>query len=154
MFADPKKVGLRRLKRRLKAGASIAIAMAAGAFLACKGGASDPGASPSGPDARTGPDGRGAAGRSSGQSAPAPPSGSVSGGASDGGDGMGATAPADAETGEAIVVRDAGAPADAGAGGAMMVPSGKPAAGVKPRAPHVDKEEHRKGMPVRDNLLE
>ncbi|WP_438041756.1 hypothetical protein [Sorangium sp. So ce128] len=152
MFADPKKVGLRRLKRRLKAGASIAIAMAAGAFLACKGGASDPGASPSGPDARTGPDRRSAAGGSSGQSAPAPTSDSVSGGAADAGDGMGATAPADAEAGEAIVARDAGAPADAG--GAMMVPSGKPAAGVKPRAPHVDKEEHRKGMPVRDNLLE
>ncbi|WP_437798886.1 hypothetical protein [Sorangium sp. So ce693] len=154
MFADPKKVGLRRLKRRLKAGASIAIAMAAGAFLACKGGASDPGASPSGPDARTGPDRRGAAGGSSGQSAPAPTSGSVSGGASDAGEEMDATAPADGEAGQAILVRDAGAPAEAGAGGAMMVPSGKPDAGVKPRAPHVDKEEHRKGMPVRDNLLE
>ncbi|WP_437279771.1 hypothetical protein WME90_04215 [Sorangium sp. So ce375] len=154
MFADPKKVGLRRLKRRLKAGASIAIAMAAGVFLACKGGASDPGASPSGPDARTGPERKGAAGGSSGQGAPAPTSGAVSDGASDAGDDLDATAPADADAGQAILVRDADASADAGASGAMVVPSAKPSTGVKPRTPHVDKEEHRKGMPVRDNLLE
>lgn len=36
MFADPEKVRSRRWKRRLKAGASIVLAMAAGAFLACK----------------------------------------------------------------------------------------------------------------------
>jgi hypothetical protein len=37
MFADPKKVSRRRLARRLKATASLAIALVAGGFLACKG---------------------------------------------------------------------------------------------------------------------
>lgn len=36
MFADPKKVAKRRLARRIKATASLAIALVAGGFLACK----------------------------------------------------------------------------------------------------------------------
>jgi hypothetical protein len=36
MFADPKKVARRRLARRIKATASLAIALVAGGFLACK----------------------------------------------------------------------------------------------------------------------
>ncbi|MGZ3417728.1 MAG: hypothetical protein ACXVEF_11150 [Polyangiales bacterium] len=36
MFADPKKVSRRRLARRVKATASLAIALVAGGFLACK----------------------------------------------------------------------------------------------------------------------
>jgi hypothetical protein len=58
MFADPKKNASRRLKRQLKAGASIVLAMAAGAFLACQK-ESTPGASAGpnqgGPDAREPP---------------------------------------------------------------------------------------------------
>lgn len=36
MFADPKKVARRRLARRVKATASLALALVAGGFLACK----------------------------------------------------------------------------------------------------------------------
>ena len=101
MYADPKKVRLRRIKRRLKASASIVLATAAGVFLACQRRLADepvrpPEPSPMGPDARTGPE---------------PP------------DVPDATAPS----------VDASAPS-------------KDAA--------VDVDEHRKGMPVRDNLLE
>jgi len=128
MFADPKKVGIRRLKRRLKAGASIVIALCAGAFLACKGGAEDPGPSPSGPDARPGPDrARGSADAESGES-----QADDAGVSAD----AGATMPGDAGASDAMVVRDAAADA------------------ADARAPRVDKKEHRKGMPVRDNLLE
>ncbi|HRH00282.1 MAG TPA: hypothetical protein PLR99_28760, partial [Polyangiaceae bacterium] len=55
MFADPKKVVGRRLRRRVKAGVAVALAVVAGTFLACKGASEPPGASPFGPDARTGP---------------------------------------------------------------------------------------------------
>lgn len=128
MFADPKKVRARRLRRRLKAGASIALALVAGAFLACKGGGDPQGqqdASPTGP----GPDA--SRDRDSGvaptDAAPADIDASIDASSDDAGR-------ADAST--ALVVRDGGA--DAGAA----------------RAPRVDKREHRKGMPVRDNLLE
>jgi hypothetical protein len=151
MFADPKKVGIRRLKRRLKAGASIVIALAAGAFLACKGGEDDPGPSPSGPDARTGPDRSGAS------------SGSGSGSSSGSGSGSGNQTPTEATSGSAEVAPDAAtraptdagapAPADAGPSDAMLVRDAA-ADAADAHAPRVDKKEHRKGMPVRDNLLE
>lgn len=116
MFADPKKGAARRIKRRLKAGASILVAIAAGAFLACqRGGGGSVGQNPGGPDARSGPHERENQG-----------AGVEDGGAEDAGDGGGA----------ALVVRDAGA--DAGDAGKRKV----------------DRDEHRKGMPVRDNLLE
>ena len=63
MFADPEKTAARRLRRRLKAGLSIAVAVVAGTWLACKPGASNPGPSPQGPDARQGPAQRGAQSR-------------------------------------------------------------------------------------------
>jgi hypothetical protein len=123
MFADPNKVRVRRIKRQLKAGASILVALAAGAFLACKGERAPDAPSPYGPDARGGPGPRRQGG--SEQEDEAPP------------DAAAVASKEGGETGTALVVHDAApdAPRDA-------------------RAPHVDKNEHRKGMPVRDNLLE
>jgi hypothetical protein len=107
MYADPKKVRLRRLKRRLKASVSIVLATAAGVFLACQrratGGSEPVGPSPYGPDARTGP-----------------------------------------EAGEVEIP-----PADAGSIDDSPVPAPE-----RERDAAVDVDEHRKGMPVRDNLLE
>jgi hypothetical protein len=128
MFADPKKAELRRLKRRLKAGASIVLALAAGAFLACQKEEGGPvGANPGGPDARGGSDEPRL--RETTDAADAADAGQD---ANDAGD-------AAAEAGPS----DAGAEAGAGDAGAD---AGK---GLR-----VDKKEHRKGMPVRDNLLE
>lgn len=122
MFADPRKVAARRIRRRIKAGAAVALALVAGAFLACKGGGEAEPASPSGPDARPGPGARDADGG-------APDGASTAQGPRDAGDDAG-----DAGS-TALAVRDAGADAAA-------------------KAPRVDKREHRKGMPVRDNLVE
>lgn len=115
MYAKPEKVRARRAKRRLKAVASIAVALCAGAFLACvKKPEVDAGAS----DANAPRD-------------PAPFDGARE---------------ADAED-AAIVVTSADGGVDA-----------KPDALVKrqpgPRDAAVDVREHRKGMPVPDNLLE
>jgi hypothetical protein len=122
MFADPKKRRVRRLKRQLKASASIVIALAAGAFLACQKDAGGPtGQNPGGPDARSGKDPERDAG----------------------------TVVADA----GIVVTDPSSNAlDAGpASSAIVVHDDAQDAG---KGVHVDKKEHRSGMPVRDNLLE
>jgi hypothetical protein len=129
MFADPKKAELRRLKRRLKAGASIVLALAAGAFLACQKEEGGPvGTNPGGPDARGGSDEPRL--RDAADAAEA--------GQTEGARDAGA---ADAEAGPGDGGEDAEAgPGDAGAD------AGK---GLR-----VDKKEHRKGMPVRDNLLE
>jgi hypothetical protein len=107
--AADRKVRLRRLKRRLKAAASLVIASAAGAFLACtKGDKQRPPPAPNPMTHET-------------TNLPAPP-------------------------------RDAAA-ADAGSGALVVQPKDVAArdAGTKGA---VDKREHRKGMPVRDNLLE
>ena len=119
MFADPKKNAARRIKRRLKAGASILLALAAGAFLSCKGKKEPDTASPFGPDARSGP----------GVENEIKPSSSA------------ASTGSSSEPRDSGVAQSGSSTRDAGA-----------AAGA--RAPHVDKKEHRKGMPVRDNLLE
>ena len=94
---------LRRLKRRLKAGASLLLAAAAGTFLACvKRGDDRPAQAPN-PTTPEVPD------------RPAPP-------------------------------RDArGATPDAGALERRRPPK---------HEPKIDRTEHRKGMPVPDNLLE
>jgi hypothetical protein len=97
MFADGKRVATRRWKRRVKAAASIVVAVAAGTFLACQRGAELVKGAVIIPDA----------------SVPVPPE-----------EDAGVDAGIDAG-------RDAGA-SDAA----------------------VDVGEHRKGMPVRDNLLE
>jgi hypothetical protein len=98
MFADPKLVERRRRKRRLKAAASVLVALAAGTFLACQ---------------------RQLEKLSGTTEAPSPGVSEASG-----------DAPTDASR---------GAPEDA--------PRGAPDAAV-------DVKEHRKGMPVPDNLLE
>lgn len=139
MFADPKEVKNRRLRRRLKAGAAVALAMVAGAFLACKGEEKAPEPpSPSGPDARSGPGTKTAVAEDAGVDA-----------ANDTAD-MDAAADAEIDASsdapsDAIIVADASA--DGSAGLAVRKPSA-------PKKPLVDKREHRKGMPVRDNLLE
>jgi len=139
MFADPKKVDARRLRRRLKAGAAVALAMVAGAFLACKGESGQPEPpSPSGPDARSGPGSRVAddAGNAD-----------ATNNAADGGQDAAIDAENDAPN-DALAIRDGSADGSA----PLVVRDGGPSAPAK--APRVDKTEHRKGMPVRDNLLE
>jgi hypothetical protein len=127
MFADPTQSAARRLRRRIKAGASIAVALVAGAFLACRPGANNPGPSPSGPDARVGPE------RTGGSAPPPPPEPDA------------ATADAASESTDAL----ADARSDDGGRDASLARPTR-----APRAPQVDRHEHRNGMPVRDNLLE
>lgn len=130
MFADPSKSLARRLRRRLKAGVSIAVAIVAGTYLACRPGTTNPGPSPSGPDARVGPE------RTGGSAPPPPPPPEP--------DVEGVDASEDASADSAIV--------EAGADGSTR--DAALARRPHPRAPHVDRHEHRNGMPVRDNLLE
>lgn len=140
MFADPKEVKGRRLRRRLKAGAAVALAMVAGAFLACKGEEKAPEPpSPSGPDARSGPGTKTAVAEDAGFVDATNDTAEVDA-AADGDMDASSDAPSDA-----IVVTDASA--DGSTGLAVRKPSA-------PKKPLVDKREHRKGMPVRDNLLE
>ncbi|MFO0562192.1 MAG: hypothetical protein U0269_29525 [Polyangiales bacterium] len=127
MFADPKQTAARKLRRHMKAGVSIVVAVVAGAWLACRPTTTQPGPSPQGPDARTGPE------RSAGSAPPPPPEGD-------------ANERADAaETNALDVTTDSG---DASADRAIVQRR------HAPRAPSVDRHEHRNGMPVRDNLLE
>ncbi|MFO0616812.1 MAG: hypothetical protein U0414_29730 [Polyangiaceae bacterium] len=126
MFADPKKNDARRLRRRLKAGASIVMALCAGAFLAACGADAASPPSPSGPDARGGPP-RGSNKPSStpagsGSAAPSAP-----------------PAPSPAQPTSSVVPS---------ASSSAIVPAA-PSSG-----PAVDKNQHKKGMPVPDNLLE
>jgi hypothetical protein len=153
MFADPKKVDARRLRRRLKAGAAVALAMVAGAFLACKGDnnpAEPP--SPSGPDARSGPGSRVAedAGNADAMNTIAvdPTSQDAGNDASDDAHNDASDDAPDDAPNDALAVRDAAADG----AGALVVRPRSPA--TAPKTPRVDKTEHRKGMPVRDNLLE
>jgi len=109
-----RKVRLRRLKRRVKAAVSLAIAAAAGTYVACKGDQADRKQAPIPPNPTT----------DAVTHLPAPPDA-----APDAGIDAGIDAPADASTaldGPVDARRDGG----------------------------VDKTEHRKGMPVPDNLLE
>ena len=133
MFADPKKVPIRRFRRRVKAGAAVVLAMVAGAFLACKGTTDEQPASPMGPEARRGPGPQSADMDASVDAADANDAADAAMDASN-------DAPNDAldtahDGNTALTVRDASVDAAA-------------------KAPRVDKHEHRKGMPVRDNLLE
>ncbi len=92
----PSKATTRRLKRRLKAGLSIGIAVVAGTFLACKS-------------------------QFKGRDRPAP------------------IPPADAAPAKSSPPTDA-----------KLLDAGS----HRDAKPAVDKEQHRKGMPVPDNLLE
>lgn len=121
MYAKPEKVRARRAKRRLKAVASIAVALCAGVFLACV----------KKPDVDAG---------ASDANVPLDPTG-VDGAREAHGE-RDAT-----QEDAAMIVASADGSADA-----------KPDALVKrqpgPRDAAVDVREHRKGMPVPDNLLE
>jgi hypothetical protein len=125
MFAKGELVARRRLKRQLKAVASIAVALAAGTFLACQRGAEH---LKEMVDAARGAD----------KEAAVPDAGDAT-----------------TTTGEAQVT----APIDGGPDGAEAA-SDTGAADAGPhdaaaqKRPTVDMKEHRKGMPVRDNLLE
>ena len=115
MFSHPGLAKKRRTRRRLKAAASIMVAVAAGTFLACQRAVTS--LARAGGDASTAPD----------AGSPAPPPTASS----------------------RIEVRslDGGLVADARTDALVVRP---------PRASHsaVDVKEHRKGMPVPDNLLE
>lgn len=132
MPIDERELRMRRVKRTMKAGASIALALAAGAFLACQRVVvRNEAQSPMGPDARRGPP-------------PSPSADAVADVATV------ADAAADAAT-------DAGADTEDAQG--MVVASDAPGDIVvrsPPRGPrhHVDRDEHRRGLPVIDNLLE
>lgn len=110
MFVKSSDAKRRRLRRRMKAAASIAIALAAGTFLACQRGVEK---LQNAIDARAPDDA-------------APPNEPID-----------ANAPAPTVTSTALVRAQ-----DAGAGGKSI------------RDAAVDVNEHRKGMPVPDNLLE
>lgn len=118
---DPRKIAravrVRRIKRRLKAAASLAIAVAAGTYIACDAGVKQkhvPAPNPTTPETSNLP-----APRDAGADAATPADAAAD-----------AAADARADAGTALMRRDAGTDAK------------------------VDREEHRKGMPVRDNLLE
>jgi hypothetical protein len=117
VFAHPRLVRRRRVKRRLKAAASVLVALAAGTFLACQRHIEQLVA-----DAGGGP---------------------ASDGSSD--------APPDAPESVGIDVRSVdGSPVDADAALVKVADARSP----RPRDAAVDVKEHRKGMPVPDNLLE
>lgn len=117
MHAKPELVAKRRWKRRLKAAASVAVALAAAAFLACQKSKPEE-------DAGSGPRETEADG------------------------------PADAKRGPS----DDATPADAASAPEASAADARPDALAKhrggPRDAAVDVREHRKGMPVPDNLLE
>jgi hypothetical protein len=121
VFADPKKVRRRRIARRLKAAASIVVAVAAGTFLACHRHV-----------AKLAGDGPEEDGSATKATAPAPDAGI------DVRQEDGSPLPNDAALALADARSDALAQARGGA----------------PRDAAVDVNQHRKGMPVPDNLLE
>jgi hypothetical protein len=116
MFAHPKLAARRRWKRRLKAAGSLAIALAAGTFLACQRQMAS----------MFGEGGLDAGARLPGSG----PSEAASGG----------VAPS---------AEESGAP-DA----ALAVADARARTNDRPSDAAVDVREHRKGMPVPDNLLE
>jgi hypothetical protein len=138
MHAKPEKIRVRRLKRQLKAAVSIGVALAAGVFLACQKTVTE-----KVEDARSADDALG------GKVNPDPPGADKSVIDVTLVDAAGTTpsivAPPDAEALLAPLPSDAGGKADALAKRPPVVTKD----GGK-----VDKREHRKGMPVPDNLLE
>jgi hypothetical protein len=127
MFAHPKQVKRRRVKRRLKAAASIAIAVAAGTFLACQRQVAKLTGDAGGGD---GAEASAVSAASGSAVASAVASGSASASASAAEPGDASVVVADAKTD--ALAREAASPKDAA----------------------VDVNQHRKGMPVPDNLLE
>lgn len=135
--AVARKVAARRVKRRLKAAASIGLALMAGAFLAC---------TPDKPQKEK-------------SRVPVPPNPTTPS--------VGALPPRASSA--RVDSSGAASAAAAPAGSAGTDASGRPHDDARPsasstaivpvantphKAPSVDKQEHRKGMPVPDNLLE
>jgi hypothetical protein len=127
VFADPKRVGRRRIARRLKAAASIVVAVAAGTFLACHRQVAKLTGDGSADDTS------GADGAAGGRADAATPDAGIEVRQEDGTPlaGDAALVVADVRSDALARSRD-GSPADAA----------------------VDVHQHRKGMPVPDNLLE
>jgi hypothetical protein len=128
MFAHPKLVRRRRVKRRLKAAASIAIAVAAGTFLACQRQVAKLAG-----DAGSG----GEAGAAATATASSP-----------------ATQPAEAAATSAPLDASSAPPGDAANVVADARTDGLARDAATPKDAAVDVNQHRKGMPVPDNLLE
>jgi hypothetical protein len=125
MFAKPELVAKRRLRRRLKAAASLALAFAAGAFLACKQKLDEVTAPKDDATVATGAPDTDVVVTAAGDAADAAKADGTSL----------AKADAYADATDALAAYDADADADA-------------------KKPVVDAKEHKKGMPVTDNLLE
>jgi hypothetical protein len=120
-----RKIRIRRLKRKLKAAASIGLALAAGAFVACTRPAENRTDKSPEPDGGTRDPGTQASASASAAPPDAPDAGPDA--ASEGGPDAAPDALAPRKDAGLAVRKDAGL---------------------------VDHNEHRKGMPVRDNLLE
>ena len=112
-----RKVAVRRMKRRLKAAASIGLALMAGAFLACT------------PNKQNKEKSR----------LPVPPN---------------PTTPSVGAVPSYAPSASAGAPSPTLAGSNASSTAIVPAAQTPHKGPSIDRQEHRKGMPVPDNLLE
>jgi type IV secretory pathway VirB10-like protein len=137
MPVDERELRLRRVKRQMKAGASIVLAVAAGAFLACQRNVARViERSPMGPDARSGPH------PSAPQDASPAPVVDASAAPDDAPPPPTDTPATDAPTVDARTARDAGT---------LAV---RDASTHHHRPHHVDVDEHRRGLPVIDNLLE
>ena len=139
MPVDERELRLRRMKRQMKAGASIVLAVAAGAFLACQRNVARViDRSPMGPDARSGPHPTTPVDASTAPSVDAstapldvlPPTTDAP------------TPTTDTPTADVRTTRDSGT---------LAV---RDASTHHHRPHHVDVDEHRRGLPVIDNLLE
>jgi hypothetical protein len=136
----------RRTKRRLKAGLSVGLAVSAGLFLSCQRLLGEQEAPDAGTDAAPPQD----ASPQDASPQDASPQDAAPQDASPQDASPQDAAPQDAAPSDGGVLgeapQDVGAPSDVGA----LVPV-EP---KKKKRPKVDLREHRKGMPVRDNLLE
>ncbi len=137
MPIDERELRLRRVKRQMKAGASIVLAVAAGAFLACQRNVARViDRSPMGPDARSGPH------PSAPVDASAPPVVDASVAPVDAAPPPTDAPATDTPAADVRLARDAGT---------LAV---RDASAHHHRPHHVDVDEHRRGLPVIDNLLE
>lgn len=143
MPVDDRTLRLRRVKRQLKAGASIVLAIAAGAFLACQRTQPTPERSPMGPDARSGP----APADASPDAVREAPHDAAHDTANDAAN----DAAHDTADDTADATHDASALAVDASHDAGAIVHHDPSHARRHR---VDRDEHRRGLPVLDNLLE
>ena len=146
----------RRVKRRVKAGVSVAVAIAAGAFLSCQRAISPPDSDQPAltPDARVEPEQGKQLPTTTGDNKEESPAEPPTDKAAPPAENLSDVGQNDAEGAELKPAADSDASGDANAD----VEADKPDALVpkvkRKRRRKVDRREHRKGMPVRDNLLE